>query len=104
MTDKVQASVDRTVLPSVQHPGMTQIVRDGRCFQIATVDAVALALLEAHAECVLTGVAVPQYPSRRTWSDGKIVESGGAATGSAAPVPHRVSGGRGRPSAKGKGQ
>jgi hypothetical protein len=68
MTDKVLASVDRTVAPTSQYPGMTQIVRDGRCFQIAGVDAEAIALLEAHAECVLTGVAVPEYPSRRVWS------------------------------------
>lgn len=58
------ATSDRTVAPTSQYPGMTQIVRDGRCFQIPGVDAEAVDLLEAHAECVLTGVAVPSYGSR----------------------------------------
>ncbi len=95
---------NRTVAPTSQYPGMTQVVVDGRCFQVAGIGPEAVAMLEAHAECALTGAAIPQYPSRRTWSDGEIVESGGDAAGSAAPVPSRVSGGRGRPSSEGKAQ
>lgn len=101
MTDP---TAPRTVEPHGQYPGATQINVDGRCFQVAGIGSEAVAMLEAHAECVLTGLAIPQYPSRRTWSDGEIVESGEDAAGSAAPVPSRVSGGRGRPSSEGRSQ
>ena len=55
---------NRTVAPTSQYPGMTQVVVDGRCFQVAGVGPEAVAMLEAHAECVLTGAAVPDYGRR----------------------------------------
>jgi len=99
MTDPINPAVDRTVPATVQHPGMTQIVRDGRCYQVAAVGPAATAMLEAHADCIATGVAIPDYGHR--WPDPPI-QSDARSVGSAAPVPSRVSRGRGRPSSKGK--
>lgn len=94
MTDPIDPCAARTVDPTVQHPGMTQIVRDGRCYQVAAVGPAATAMLEAHADCIATGVAIPDYGSR--WPANPI-PSDARCVGSAAPVPSRVSRGRGRP-------
>jgi len=61
MTDP---TAPRTVAPHGQYPGATQINVDGRCFQVAGIGPEAVAMLETHAECVLTGVVVPDYGRR----------------------------------------
>lgn len=63
----------RTVEPHGQYPGATQINVDGRCFQVAGIGPEAVAMLEAHAECVRTGVAVPNYGRR--WPERKEDEA-----------------------------
>lgn len=98
MTNPADPATDRTVPATAQHPGMTQIVRDGRTYQVASVGPEATEMLECHAAAIATGVAIPNYGSR--WPDPPAAdhESDARCAGSAAPVPSRVSRGRGRPS------
>jgi len=60
----VDPAVDRIVEPTAQHPGMTQIVRDGRCFQVAGTGPEAVAMLELHAKATALGEPLPDYGQR----------------------------------------
>lgn len=55
---------DRTVPPTSQYPGMTQIVRDGRCFQVGGVGPAAETMLELHAKAVAMNEPLPDYGRR----------------------------------------
>lgn len=64
MGDRVDPATDRTVPATAQYPGMTQIVRDGRCFQVSGVGPATERMLELHAKAVMLGEAVPDYGRR----------------------------------------
>jgi hypothetical protein len=66
MTD-FDPNANRIVEASVGHPGMTQINRGGRCFQIGAVGPDAERLIELHADAVINGEQLPEYGRR--WPD-----------------------------------
>ncbi|WP_347271873.1 hypothetical protein [Rhizorhabdus histidinilytica] len=64
MGDRVDPATDRTVPATAQYPGMTQIVRDGRSFQVSGVGPAIEQMLELHAKAVMLGEALPDYGRR----------------------------------------
>lgn len=55
---------DRVARAESGYPGLTQVQRNGRCFQLRTSDPAATAILDNHAFAVAMNLPLPDYGKR----------------------------------------